>query len=49
MVNHLDHESENLARRCNTLRQEEIIEEIEVILLSSGLPHPAVPNQPGKP
>jgi F-type H+-transporting ATPase subunit gamma len=48
-VNHLDHESENLARRCNTLRQEEIIEEIEVILLSSGLPHPAVPNQPGKP
>lgn len=48
-VNHLDNKSENLARQCNTLRQEEIIEEIEVILLSSGLPLPAVPNRPGKP
>lgn len=34
-VQHLDEESAELARRCNTLRQEEIIEEIEVILLSA--------------
>ncbi|MCB1669779.1 MAG: FoF1 ATP synthase subunit gamma [Gammaproteobacteria bacterium] len=34
-VRHLDDESDNLSRRCNTLRQEEIIEEIEVILLST--------------
>jgi F-type H+-transporting ATPase subunit gamma len=34
-VRHLDDESAELARRCNTLRQEEIIEEIEVILLSA--------------
>jgi F-type H+-transporting ATPase subunit gamma len=34
-VQHLDEESAELARRCNALRQEEIIEEIEVILLSS--------------
>ena len=33
-VKHLDDESDELARKCNTLRQEEIIEEIEVILLS---------------
>jgi len=34
-VQHLDDESERLARRCNVLRQEEIIEEIEVILLGA--------------
>jgi F-type H+-transporting ATPase subunit gamma len=34
-VQHLDDESEKLARKCNALRQEEIIEEIEVILLSA--------------
>ena len=37
-VKHLDDESESLARLCNTLRQEEIVEEIEVILLSSSNP-----------
>lgn len=35
-VRHLDEQSAALARRANALRQEEIIEEIEVILLSSG-------------
>jgi len=35
-VKHLDDKSEELSRQCNALRQEEIIEEIEVILLSSG-------------
>jgi F0F1-type ATP synthase gamma subunit len=35
-VSHLDEETEHLGRECNALRQEEIIEEIEVILLSSG-------------
>jgi F-type H+-transporting ATPase subunit gamma len=34
-VKHLDDQSMDLARQCNALRQEEIIEEIEVILLSS--------------
>lgn len=34
-VNHLDDNSAELARQCNTLRQEEIVEEIEVILLSA--------------
>ena len=34
-VKHLDDQSANLARQCNALRQEEIIEEIEVILLSA--------------
>jgi len=34
-VKHLDHESAELTRRCNALRQEEIVEEIEVILLSA--------------
>lgn len=34
-VKHMDDESEKLARQCNALRQEEIIEEIEVILLSA--------------
>jgi len=34
-VKHLDEQSEDLARKCNALRQEEIIEEIEVILLSA--------------
>lgn len=34
-VQYLDEESDELARRCNAMRQEEIIEEIEVILLSA--------------
>jgi F-type H+-transporting ATPase subunit gamma len=34
-INHLDDESAQLAQQCNMLRQEEIIEEIEVILLSA--------------
>jgi F-type H+-transporting ATPase subunit gamma len=34
-VRHLDSEVTKLAHRCNTLRQEEVIEEIEVILLSA--------------
>jgi F-type H+-transporting ATPase subunit gamma len=34
-VSHLDEKSADLGRQCNMLRQEEIIEEIEVILLSS--------------
>jgi F-type H+-transporting ATPase subunit gamma len=38
-VQYLDEESTTLARRSNTLRQEEIIEEIEVILLSAANLH----------
>ena len=34
-VRHLDEKTSDLARRANVLRQEEIIEEIEVILLSA--------------
>jgi F-type H+-transporting ATPase subunit gamma len=34
-LKHLDARSEELDRRCNALRQEEIIEEIEVILLNA--------------
>jgi F-type H+-transporting ATPase subunit gamma len=34
-IEHLDDESAELARRCNALRQEEIINEIEMILLSA--------------
>jgi len=34
-VKHLDDQSAELERRCNTVRQEEIIEEIEVILLGA--------------
>ncbi len=34
-VKHLDDQSQDLERQCNALRQEEIIEEIEVILLSA--------------
>jgi F-type H+-transporting ATPase subunit gamma len=34
-VKHLGGESAELASKCNGLRQEEIIEEIEVILLSA--------------
>jgi len=34
-VRHLDEKSTALLRKCNALRQEEIIEEIEVILLSA--------------
>ncbi|MGB5439541.1 MAG: FoF1 ATP synthase subunit gamma [Gammaproteobacteria bacterium] len=37
-VQHLDDESTELARKINALRQEEIIEEIEVILLSATRP-----------
>jgi F-type H+-transporting ATPase subunit gamma len=33
-IRHLDEDVEELKRKCNTLRQEEIVEEIEVILLS---------------
>lgn len=32
---HLDEKTEDLLRRCNALRQEDVIEEIEVILLSA--------------
>jgi F-type H+-transporting ATPase subunit gamma len=35
-VRHLEEESGELTRKCRALRQEEIIEEIEVILLSAG-------------
>ena len=34
-VRNLDDRSTDLRRKCNALRQEEIIEEIEVILLST--------------
>jgi len=34
-VKHLDNKAAELSRQCNRLRQEEIIEEIEVILLSA--------------
>lgn len=34
-VKHLDHETSRIARQCNVLRQEEIIEEIEIILLNA--------------
>jgi F0F1-type ATP synthase gamma subunit len=34
-VRHLDDESAELERQCNALRQEEIIEEIEEIMLSA--------------
>lgn len=34
-VQHMDEQSEELHRKSNILRQEEIIEEIEVILLSA--------------
>jgi F-type H+-transporting ATPase subunit gamma len=34
-VRHLDEQSASLARQCNALRQEEIVEEIEVILLNA--------------
>lgn len=36
-VKHLDEEADKLVRQCSALRQEEIVEEIEVILLSSGV------------
>lgn len=36
-VRHLDDRSSALRRKCNALRQEEIIEEIEIILLSASL------------
>jgi F-type H+-transporting ATPase subunit gamma len=34
-VRHIDSQTQDLARRCSSLRQEEITEEIEVILLST--------------
>ena len=39
----MDEESTDLTRQCNALRQEEIIEEIEVILLNSA----GLDDQPG--
>jgi F-type H+-transporting ATPase subunit gamma len=39
-VRHLDKKAADLRRRCNALQQEEIIEEIEVILLSQVGPAP---------
>jgi len=42
-VRHLDEQAETLARRANALRQEEIIEEIEVILLNTGQTSPPAP------
>lgn len=46
-VRHLDEKSAELARKSNALRQEEIIEEIEVILLSAAGKHPAGPDRQG--
>jgi F-type H+-transporting ATPase subunit gamma len=43
-VRRLEEQSANLARRCNALRQEEIIEEIEVILLNATGPDQARPE-----
>ena len=40
-VRHLDEKSTALLRACNALRQEEIIEEIEVILLSTTRQEPS--------
>ncbi|MEJ2317643.1 MAG: F0F1 ATP synthase subunit gamma, partial [Gammaproteobacteria bacterium] len=37
-VKHLDNKTTEIARRCNVLRQEEIIEEIEIILLNAAGP-----------
>lgn len=46
-VSHLDERSQELERRCRAMRQEEIIEEIEVILLSSsGLDEPGYRRRP---
>jgi len=47
VVQHIDHESGRLARRCAILRQVEIIEEIEVILL--GATNSAKPSARGDP
>ncbi len=41
-VRHLEDKSEDLLHRCNVLRQEEIIEEIEVILLSETSQNPSI-------
>lgn len=38
-IRHLDTQSADLARRSNALRQEEIVEEIEVVLLSAAALH----------
>jgi F-type H+-transporting ATPase subunit gamma len=45
-VKHLDEESEGLRRQANARRQEEIIEEIEVILLSAASLKKASPKIP---
>ena len=44
-VDHLDEKSLDLQRRANALRQEEIIEEIEVILLSGAENEPSMLQQ----
>jgi F-type H+-transporting ATPase subunit gamma len=44
-LRHLDDQAADLARRSNALRQEEIIEEIEVILLSAGGLEPGSPRR----
>jgi len=46
-VRHLDDEAGVLLRKSNAMRQEEIVEEIEVILLSAENPHRKL-NRPGK-
>jgi len=45
-VKHLDEESDGLRRQANARRQEEIIEEIEVILLSAASLKKALPKVP---
>jgi F-type H+-transporting ATPase subunit gamma len=48
-VHHLEERSAALQRRIRALRQEEIIEEIEVILLNAvGLVEPSQPRDPGR-
>ncbi len=46
-VRHLDDETAALQRRVNAARQQEIIEEIEVILLSAGQTEGPLPGRPG--
>jgi F-type H+-transporting ATPase subunit gamma len=46
-VRHLEEKSAELQRQGNALRQEEIIEEIEVILLSAGLPESGAAGRTG--
>lgn len=47
-VRHLDDELESLRRQGNQLRQEEIIEEIEVILLGAANPVRPAPGEPNR-